>query len=141
MKGRESFDQPCIVLDIDGTLCPTRPEGIAYADLEPLWSMVERVREYHAHGYYIILMTGRQMRTYEGNVGLMNAYTLPVLTEWLRRHRIPFDEIYIGRPWPGKQGFYVVDRTISPWMFLSLTHRQIEGILDTQRRIYERLQR
>lgn len=135
MKGRESFAQPCIVLDIDGTLCPARFPGVEYADLEPYAPMVDRMREYKKRGYYLILITGRQMQTYEGNVGLMNAHTLPVLIEWLTRHQIPFDELYLGRPWPGKEGFYVCDRTVLPVHFLTQSAGQLQAYLERQKHV------
>ena len=47
--------------------------------------MIERLRWYREQGYYVILQTSRNMRSYEGNIGLINANTLPELIEWLRR--------------------------------------------------------
>ncbi len=109
-----------LVLDIDGTLCPSKRPGQSYADLEPDAAMVERVRWYRGQGYHVILQTSRTMRTYEGNVGQIVAKTVPVLTEWLDRHEIPYDELHVGKPWAGHEGFYVDDRAIRPAEFLAL---------------------
>lgn len=130
---RASWDHPCIVLDVDGTLCPTRQEGQEYADLEPFPAMVTRLQRYRAQGYYVILQTGRQMRTYEGNVGAITAHTVPVLADWLYRHGIPYDEIHVGRPWPGRNGFYVCDQTVTPRMLLERSPEEIREWLATQR--------
>ncbi len=45
------------------------------------------------------------MRTYEGNVGKINVNTLPIIIDWLERHNVPYDEIYVGKPWCGHDGF------------------------------------
>lgn len=114
-----------LVLDVDGTLCPTKQPGQAYPDLIPDPRMLERLRWYREQGYYVVLQTSRQMRTHEGNVGRINATTLPELVEWLRAHDIPHDEIHVGKPWAGHDGFYVDDRAIRPAEFLALEPGQI----------------
>jgi capsule biosynthesis phosphatase len=104
--------QKCIVVDVDGTLCPIKGPGERYEDLEPYPEMVEMLERYREEGFYIILATSRNMRTYEGNMGLILANTAPVMLDWLKRHAIPYDEIHFGKPWPGKGGFYVDDKAI-----------------------------
>ena len=121
--------EKCIVMDIDGTLCPIKQSGQEYADLVPYPEVIARLREYKAQGFYIILYTARNMRTYEGNVGLIQANTAPVLWEWLEKHDIPYDEIHMGKPWPGKGGFYVDDKTIRPDEFLNLDYDQIQELI------------
>ena len=122
-----------LVLDVDGTLCPVKASGEAYADLVPAAAMVERLREYRAEGYYIILQTSRNMRSYEGNLGLINANTLPDLVDWLRRHEIPHDEIHVGKPWAGSDGFYVDDRAVRPAEFLELGADEITARIERDR--------
>ena len=48
-------------------------------------------------GFYIILNTSRNMRTYNGNIGLINKNTAKV--HYLEKYDIPYDEIYYGKPW------------------------------------------
>lgn len=119
-----------LVLDIDGTLCPSRRPDEEYADLQPDAEMLARVHEYRADGWRIVLHTARQMRTYDGNVGELNARMLPVLTAWLERHGIPYDELHVGKPWPGREGFYVDDRTVRPAEFLRHDADELRAILD-----------
>ncbi len=114
-----------LVFDVDGTLCPTKGQNESYADLEPYASMIERLRAYREDGYYVILQTSRNMRSYEGNVGLLNARTLPELIEWLARHDVPYDEIHVGKPWAGHEGFYIDDRAVRPAEFLQLSPAEI----------------
>ena len=68
-----------IIFDIDGTLCPIKSDGEKYEDLVPDKKMVEKMREYKDMGATIVLNTSRNMRTYEGNIGLINVKTAKVL--------------------------------------------------------------
>nr|MCR5025180.1 capsular biosynthesis protein [Lachnospiraceae bacterium] len=52
----------------------------------------------------------------------------PVLEAWLKKWDIPYDEIIYGKPWPGKKGFYVDDRTIRPEEFISSTIEDMNRI-------------
>ena len=91
--------------------------------------MLEMLRSYQSAGFHIILTTSRNMRTYDGNIGLILANTAPVLLDWLKRYGVPYDEIHFAKPWPGKGGFYVDDRAIRPSEFLNLSYEQIEELL------------
>lgn len=100
-----------LVVDLDGTI--TREElGGTYTDKQPDIELVARLREYKELGFEIVIYTARNMRTFENSIGKINAHTLPIIIEWLRRHDIPFDEIHVGKPWCGTEGFYVNDRAI-----------------------------
>jgi len=117
-----------IVIDLDGTL--TVPgSGESYADLEPNPAVVARLRHYAAAGFRIAIMTSRNMRTFANSIGRINAETLPIAIEWLKRHDIPFDEIHVGKPWCGTDGFYVDDRAIRPSEFTSLDLTAIAELL------------
>jgi hypothetical protein len=59
-----------LVVDIDGTLCDIRTADQSYAEVAPRLDMIERLREYQAKGYRIMLYTARNMKTYRNNVGL-----------------------------------------------------------------------
>ena len=108
-----------IIFDIDGTICPIKSAGEKYEDLVPDKAMVERIREYKEQGAEIVLFTSRNMNSYQGNIGLINANTAKVLLAWLNKWEIPYDEIIYGKPWPGHEGFYVDDRAVRPDEFLS----------------------
>jgi capsule biosynthesis phosphatase len=118
-----------IVFDIDNTLCGSPKKGESYLDVEPYLDMVAKLREYKEDGFYIILNTARNMRTYQANLGQINANTGKILFKWLEKHDIPFDEIYFGKPWCGHNGFYVDDKSIRPDEFLKYDHNQINELL------------
>jgi len=65
------------------------------------------------------------MKTHNNSVGLINAKTLPIIIEWLNRHEIPYDEIHVGKPWCGSEGFYIDDKAIRPDEFLNLSYEEI----------------
>jgi len=117
-----------IVFDLDDTLCVTDP-NVSYFMRIPKRDMIKKLREYKKQGAYIIIATGRQMRTYEGNIGKINANTLPVIIDWLKKHDVPYDEIYVGKPWEGSDGFRVCDKTIRPREFRELTYMEIMRLL------------
>jgi len=79
----------------------------------------------HKEGVKIIVYSARNMRTYENNIGKINKHTLPILIEWLERHNVHYDEIHMGKPWCGTDGFYVQDRSIRPSRFLEMPIDQI----------------
>lgn len=116
------------IFDIDGTLCPIKKKGEEYADLVPYPEMVEKIREYKAGGAKIVLFTSRNMNTYNGNIGLINANTAKVIVKWLDKWDIPYDEIIYGKPWPGHKGFYVDDRTVRPDEFLNMSVDELNEV-------------
>jgi capsule biosynthesis phosphatase len=127
-------EEKCIVVDIDGTLCPVKRSHEEYDDLVPYEPMLAKLREYKNAGYHIILYTSRNMRTYGGNMGLIMANTAKSTMQWLDRNGIPYDEIHFGKPWASRIGFYVDDRAVRPDEFLCLSPEQIEALLSPQTR-------
>jgi len=118
-----------IVIDIDGCLCEKKEEGETYSELKPINAIVEKLREYKNKGFYIILYTSRNMNTYDNNLGKINANTAKIILAWLDRYKIPYDEIYFGKPWCGFKGFYIDDETIRPREFLSKSYDEIVKLL------------
>ncbi len=116
-----------IVVDLDGTITVNNDNG--YANAEPNLAVIEKLRQYKEQGYQIIVFSARNMRTYEGNIGKINIHTLPIITDWLTRHGVPFDEVLVGKPWCGHDGFYVDDRAIRPDEFAAMSLEQIAQLL------------
>ena len=120
-----------IVIDLDGTLTvPASAED--YANLQPNPAVVAQLKQYKTLGYRIAVMTSRNMRSFDNSIGRINAHTLPIAIEWLKRHDIPFDEIHVGKPWCGLAGFYVDDRAIRPSEFVALAPEQVQALLDAE---------
>ena len=119
--------------DIDGTLCPIKKKEEEYIDLVPYKDMIDKLREYKEGGAKIVLFTSRNMNSYGGNIGLINANTAKVLLKWLEKWDIPYDEIIYGKPWPGHRGFYVDDRTVRPDEFLKYSVDELDEICKNSR--------
>ena len=117
-----------LVIDIDKTL--TMGDNKDYNLVSPNIKVVEKVIEYKNNGFNIILYTARNMRSHDNNIGKINAKTLPIIFRWLEKYNIPFDEIYVGKPWCGNDGFYVDDKAIRPSEFLEKSYDEIIKIVN-----------
>lgn len=120
------MDGYTFIFDIDGTICPIKSPNEKYEDVIPYDDMVRKIRDYKQAGAKIVLFTSRNMNTYQGNIGLINKYTARIISEWLDKWNIPYDEIIYGKPWPGHKGFYVDDRAIRPNEFLTCNPKELE---------------
>lgn len=119
-----------LVMDIDGTICEKKKDKQSYLDVSPKERIVKKLKKYNKDGFHIILYTSRQMRTYKGNIGKINANTAKVLFEWLDKYNIPYNEIHFGKPWCGREGFYVDDKTIRPDEFEKLSYDEILELIE-----------
>ena len=125
---KKMFEEYKFVFYIDGTLCPIKRKEEKYEELVPYPDIIEKLKYYKDNGAKIILFTSRNMNSYGGNIGLINKNTAKVLSEWLEKWEIPYDEIIYGKPWPGHKGFYVDDRTIRPDEFLNCSVEELDEI-------------
>lgn len=119
-----------IIVDLDGTLTIESPNDYLEKSLNR--SVLEACRRYKESGFEIIISTSRNMRTYDGNVGKINIHTLPIIIDWLEKHNVPYDEIHVGKPWCGFDGFYVDDKAIRPSEFASLSYDEIKKLLEKE---------
>ena len=117
-----------IVMDIDGTITVADPQ-IPYSKVEPNIELIDVLREYKNRGFEIVLYTARNMNSFQNNVGKITAKTLPTLIDWLDRHSVPYDEIFVGKPWCGSEGFYVDDKAVRPDEFVKLNYDQIRKLI------------
>ncbi|EAU5730715.1 capsular biosynthesis protein [Salmonella enterica] len=117
-----------IIIDIDMTLTKGKGPG-GYEDALVNKDLVVKLKEYKEQGFMIVLNTSRNMNSYNNNIGLINKNTLPILVKWLEVNSIPYDEIYVGKPWCGHEGFYVDDKAIRPSEFINYSYDEIVEIL------------
>jgi len=88
-----------ICIDLDGVVAGFKREGETYADVLPIPGAIEKLRSFKESGHHVILYTARHMKTCQGNLGLVTARVGGITLDWLKRHEIPYDEIYFGKPW------------------------------------------
>jgi capsule biosynthesis phosphatase len=118
-----------IVIDLDNTLT-LENTGADYSDLVPNKLVIDALNTYKKDGFEVAIYTSRNMKTFNSSIGHINATTLPQIVDWLKKHQIPYDEIHVGKPWCGEDGFYVDDRAIRPSEFVNLSHNQIKNLLN-----------
>ena len=124
-----------IVIDLDETL--TIAGSGEYSDKQPRLDVIETLLQYSDDGFKITIFTSRNMRTYDGNIGLINANTLPIILAWLEKHNVPFDEVLVGKPWCGFDGFYIDDKAIRPSEFINLSYAEIQDLLGEEKKNVE----
>ena len=117
-----------IIIDLDGTL--TINNEAPYPDKPVNFEVLKACRKYKEMGFEIVISTSRNMRSFGGNLGKINANTLPIIIEWLNKNNVPYDEIYIGKPWCGHEGFYVDDKSLRPDEFAKLTYEEIKKLIN-----------
>lgn len=116
-----------LIVDLDDTLSFNVNSDYSSASLNS--EFIDKLKIYKKLGFDIVFNTSRNMRTYEGNVGKINANTLPVIIDWLNKHNIPYDEIYTGKPWCGFEGFYVDDKAVRPAEFVKYSYEELLEIM------------
>ena len=77
-----------LIFDLDGTICFAINGD--YMNATPNHQVIEVLRSYKENGFEIIISTSRNIRTYEGNVGKINANTLPIII----RYTFSFENFY-----------------------------------------------
>lgn len=121
-----------LIMDLDNTITSTVNGD--YSNSKPIEGIIEKIRVYKEEGFEIVISSSRNMRTYEGNVGKININTIPIIVEWLNKYNVPYDELYVGKPWCGFDGFYVDDKAIRPDEFISLTYSEIRELTKMDRK-------
>lgn len=118
-----------LIFDLDNTLCVAINGD--YINAKPKHDIIEQLRTYKEQGFEIVISTSRNMRTFAGDTDKIRTFTLPIIIEWLQRHNVPYDDIIIGKPWCGTDGFYIDDRAIRPNEFVDLTYAEIINLITT----------
>lgn len=120
-----------LIVDLDDTISIT--EKGDYINSKPITAVIEMLKKYKTEGFEIIINSSRNMRTYESNIGKINIYTLPNIIDWLQKNDVPFDEVYIGKPWCGFDGFYIDDKCIRPSEFVEKSYDEILDLLKKEK--------
>lgn len=124
-----------LIVDLDDTVAVTTKGD--YVNSIPIMPVIEKLREYKEQGFEIVISSSRNMRTYEANIGKINVFTLPNIIDWLRKYDVPFDEVYVGKPWCGFDGFYIDDKSIRPSEFLKYSYDEIQDLLNEEKQYHK----
>ena len=87
-----------ICIDLDGTICETKTNEQSYLDVKPKKDAVKIISKLKKEGHEIIIHTARHMKSCDNNVGKVIARQGQNLFKWLAKHKIPYDEIWFGKP-------------------------------------------
>ena len=120
-----------LILDLDGTLTIDEEEK-DYIDKKPNTKVIEKLKEYKSQNFRITIYTSRNMRTFGGDIEKIKTNTLPQIINWLEKYSVPYDDIVIGKPWCGFEGFYVDDKAIRPSEFSTLSYEEICTLLQKE---------
>jgi len=125
-----------LVIDLDDTISKTY-DG-KYEESKPIPAVIDKIREYKSLGYDIIIYSSRNMRTYNRNIGEINIHTLPIILDFLKKYDIPHDEVIVGKPWCGFDGFYVDDKAIRPSELVYMSETDIKDLLNREKEFINR---
>ena len=126
-----------LIVDLDNTISYTVKGD--YVNSKPIEQTINMLRKYRDEGWEIVINSSRNMRTYDANVGKINIYTLPNIISWLNKYNVPYDEIIVGKPWCGYDGFYIDDKAIRPSEFHSMNEKEIHKLLEKEKSYIESL--
>ena len=118
-----------IIVDLDGTITFDDKEK-DYSEKEPNVKLIEKLSDYQKKGFEIVIFTARNMNTHKGDIRKIKSLTLPIIEKWLHQKDVPYDEIIIGKPWCGFDGFYIDDKSIRPDEFISFSEEEIKKIIN-----------
>ncbi len=98
-----------LCVDCDGVLADNSDLSVPYADRKPYPHAIEWMKQLHADGHYIIILTARGMTKYDGDKALASKFGYEELYIWLTKYGIPFDELHFGKP---SADAYIDDRAV-----------------------------
>jgi len=104
------------VIDVDNTICQT-DESLPYDNLLTIRPVIDKINHLYSCGHEIILFTARGMRSYMGDIELINLNVRPVLEDWLHKNGVLYSRLVMGKPW-GPSVIYVDDRSVRPDEFI-----------------------
>ena len=87
-----------IIIDLDGTICELRKHGQDYSQVKPNPLAIQKIKALKKQGHYLIIQTSRHMKTCGGDQGQVLAKVGAITLDWLKKHKVPYDEIYLGKP-------------------------------------------
>jgi capsule biosynthesis phosphatase len=114
-----------IVLDLDGTICELKKENESYEDVLPKPGVLETLEKWKSEGHTLIIQTARNMATQQSNLGKVMQNIGLITLKWLETHKIPYDEIYFGKP---NGHIYIDDRALRFENWNTINHLDIEQL-------------
>tara|TARA_B110000263_G_scaffold177843_1_gene155577 strand:+ start:181 stop:1326 length:1146 start_codon:yes stop_codon:yes gene_type:complete len=92
-------DKMRMVFDLDGVICELKKPSESYADVIPKNDIIEKMRDLKKDGHYLIIHTGRHMRTCDGDVSKVIKKIGKITEDWLEKWKVPYDKLIFGKPY------------------------------------------
>lgn len=109
-KNKNKINNLRFCFDLDNTLVTHPTINGDYKSVKPIDKNIEFLRMLKNLGAIIIIYTARRMRTHSGNVGAILADVGKITLQTLEDFKIPYDEIYFGKPYAN---FYIDDLAVN----------------------------
>lgn len=87
-----------ICIDLDNVIAKFKQNKQTYKDVKPIPGAIQKIQKLKQNGHYIIIQTARHMKTCQSNQGLIVKKIGKITLDWLEKYKIPYDEIYFGKP-------------------------------------------
>lgn len=124
---KENISKKVLVVDLDNTIT-IEESKVSYDSKKPNMAVIQKLKEYHANGFQIIINTARRMRTHKNNEALILRDVGETTLNWLKEHDVPYDGIKFGKPY-AENGFYIDDKAIRPDEFVKLSNEEINELV------------
>ncbi len=122
-----------LVIDLDGTLT-IDDKNLPYEKKKVNEKVREKLEIYKKMGFKITIFTSRNMKTFKGDLSKIKVYTLPKIKIWLEKNHITYDELIVGKPWCGEEGFYIDDKAVRPLEFAELSPKELAKLVSNKRK-------
>ena len=101
-----------IIIDLDNTITIDKSHD-DYSKKDVNEEILKAINIAKKESINITIFSARNMKSFNGDIEKINSITKPIAIDWLNEKNVNFDEIIFGKPWAGKNGWYVDDRNLS----------------------------
>jgi capsule biosynthesis phosphatase len=101
-----------IIIDLDDTIT-IDSSSKEYESKLPNLSIRKALQNISKRLIPITIFSARNMNSYKKDLDKINKITRPIVENWLKENSIDYSELILGKPWAGKNGWYVDDRNLS----------------------------
>ena len=116
MKKLLKKNKNTIYIDLDNTLTsPNNQNSYLVHDVNN--DIKKAILQAKKKSYDVVIYTSRGMLSYNKDINDINKYVLPNIKKWLNKNEIYYDDIIIGKPFCGSNGWYVDDKNLSTKQF------------------------
>ena len=106
-----------LIIDLDNTLTQDNSSN-DYAKKLVNKHVALAIENAISLGYESTIFSARNMRSFKGDLKKIETVTRPLAESWLNNNNIKYDELILGKPWCGFDGWYLDDKNISIEEFL-----------------------